>query len=305
VADAPVPHRIALVVHPKRPVDEALTALTGWATARGVEVVQLAVDGERHRELAPPGTLERGDLVVAVGGDGTVLSALRVTHARDAPVLGIACGSLGALTAVSAGDVAEALDDVFAGAWTRRRLPALEVQAGEAPAEWAANDVVVVRRGAGQLIVEVSIDGERYVRMAGDGLIIATPIGSSAYSMAAGGPLLAAGSEAFLCTPLAMHGGSAPPLVVPAGARAMVLVKPGFAGYDLEIDGHERRMEGLRFDVTFHPGKFTVVSFETDGHGLTHLRERGLVADSPRILARDERASSPAATESRSPPPSG
>ena len=137
------------------------------------------------------------------------------------------------------------------------------------------------------------------MRLAGDGLVIATPIGSTAYSMAAGGPVLAADTRAFLCTPIAMHGGSAPPLVVPADATAMVELKPGFAGFDLEIDGHERRLEGLNFEVTLHPEKLALVALKLPGHGLTRLRSRGLVTDSPRVLARDERAKSSDATESR------
>ena len=71
-----VPRRLALIVHPTRPVDRALATLTGWASEHGVEVVQLAVDGKRLREAAAPGTLGDGDLVVAVGGDGTVLASV-------------------------------------------------------------------------------------------------------------------------------------------------------------------------------------------------------------------------------------
>src|SRR5262245_20204634 len=127
-------------------------ALTGWAAAHGVDVVQLAVEGARHRELAAPGELEADDLVVALGGDGTVLSALRAAAPHDAPVLGVACGSLGALTATSAGDVAAALERVFVGAWSPRTMPALRVHAGDGPHEWAANDFVVVRSGPGQLV---------------------------------------------------------------------------------------------------------------------------------------------------------
>ena len=96
---------------------------------------------------------------------------------------------------------------------------------------------MVVRRGAGQLAATVTVDDEQYVRLAGDGVVVATALGSSAYSMAAGGPVLAAGTPAFVCTPLAMHGGSAPPLVVPSDATLTVDVQPGHAGFDIEIDG--------------------------------------------------------------------
>ena len=290
MAAQPVPRRVALVVHPTRPVERALATIKRWATEHGVDVVPLAADGDRHRELAAPGTLEDGDLVVAVGGDGTVLAALRVAAVSNAPVLGVACGSLGALSAVAAEHLDAALERVWAGEWTPRALPALKIGAAGAPDTWAANDWVVVRRGAGQLVADVTVDDELYVRVAGDGLVVATALGSSAYSMAAGGPVLAGGTAAFVCTPLAMHGGSAPPLVVPADAAVTVEVHPGYAGFDVEIDGHERAVEGLRFRLALHADKLTLVTFDPSGRGLAGLRKRRLITDSPRVLARDERA---------------
>jgi NAD+ kinase len=289
VPAAPVPTRVALVVHPTRDVRRALDTVVRWTEERGAPLVQLAVDRDGGRSLAAGGTLEPGDLVLALGGDGTVLSALRAAAPRDAPVLGIACGSLGALSAVKAEEVAGALDRVWAGDWTPRSLPALAVDDGSGRAAWAANDFVVVRRRAGQVVAELSIDDELYARVAGDGLIVATALGSSAYSMAAGGPVLAAGTPAFVCTPLAMHGGSAPPLVVPATATASVVVQPGYAGFDVEIDGHDHDLQGPRFALTLHMDKLTLVTFGPSGRGLTGLRKRLLVFDSPRVLARDER----------------
>jgi NAD+ kinase len=282
--------RVALVVHPARPVDGALETLTRWAAAHGVDVVQLAVDGDRHRDVAPLGTVEDGDLVVAVGGDGTVLAALRAAAAKGAPVLGVACGSLGALTAVAAEQLADKLGRVWDGEWTARSLPALSIRSADGRQEWAANDFVVVRRGAGQLVADVAVDDELYARVAGDGVVVATALGSSAYSMAAGGPVLAAGTAAFVVTPLAMHGGSAPPLVVPGDAVVSVEVRPGFAGFDVEIDGRQRVGEARRFELALHPDKLTLVTFGTAGRGLSGLRERRLSTDSPRVLARDDRA---------------
>jgi NAD+ kinase len=289
VPAAPVPTRVALVVHPTRDVRRALDAVVRWTEERGVPLVQLPVERDGGRSLASGGTLEPGDLVLALGGDGTVLSALHAAAPRDAPVLGIACGSLGALSAVKAEEVAGALDRVWAGDWTPRSLPALAIDDGSGRPEWAANDFVVVRRRAGQVLAELSIDDELYARVAGDGLIVATALGSSAYSMAAGGPVLAAGTPAFVCTPLAMHGGSAPPLVVPADATATVVVQPGYAGFDVEIDGHDHDLQGPRFALTLHMDKLTLVTFGPAGRGLAGLRKRLLVIDSPRVLARDER----------------
>jgi NAD+ kinase len=284
------PARIALVVHPTRAISAPLETLERWAGTHGLEIVHILTDGGRDRDVASRGELEPGDLVVALGGDGTVLSALRAAAPHDAPVLGVACGSLGALTAVHADAVDEALERVRDGDWTARRLPALAIHPAGAGEEWAVNDFVVVRRGAGQVVVDVSVDEELYVRLAGDGLILATPLGSSAYSMAAGGPLLAAGTPALVCTPLAMHGGSAPPLVVPATASVRVEVHPSFAGFDIEIDGHTCPLQVLDYRLSLHEEKVTLVSFGEPGLGIQGLRERHLITDSPRILARDERS---------------
>jgi len=286
----PSPSRLVLVVHPTRDVGDALDTLRSWAAAHEVEVVQAPVEGDGGRRLADSATIDAADLVVAVGGDGTVLSALRASAPTGSPVLGVACGSLGALTAVPAGELAAALERYASGAWTARSLPALRVSAEGAVVDWSANDFVAARRGSGQLATEVAVDGELYARMAGDGVIVATAVGSSAYSMAAGGPVLAGGTDAFVCTPLAMHGGSAPPLVVPGDAVVTIVVVPGHAGCDIEIDGHRRPHEARAFDLALHRDRLRLVAFaEEAGHGLAALRRRRLITDSPRILARDDR----------------
>jgi NAD+ kinase len=281
--------RIALVVHPTRDIARAVAGLERWSQEQGLEVVQLEAEGAR-RSVAPPGTVTGADLVVALGGDGTTLAALRAAASTGTPVLGVACGSLGAMSAVSAGELEVALERFRAGHWTKRSLPALAVEF-ESGSAWAVNDFVIVRRGPGQIAAAVTVDGELYVRLAGDGLIVATPLGSSAYSMAAGGPVVASGTEAFVCTPLAMHGGSAPPLLVPAGATVTVDVVPGYAGFDVEIDGRPRA-EGSsrRYGFTMHPKKLSLVTFAKPDRGLTGLRKRNIITDSPRILARDARA---------------
>jgi NAD+ kinase len=269
--------RIGLVIHPTRPVAGPLATANRWAAGHGIAVVELQGDAEP------------GDLVIALGGDGTVLHALRAAAPAGAPVLGVACGSLGALTAVTADALESALDRVLAGDWTARPLPALAIQPADGPSQWAINDFVALRRGGTQLVADVSVDGETYVRLAGDGVIVATPLGSSAYTMAAGGPVLLAGTQAFVCTPLAMHGGSAPPVVVPVHATLQVEVRPSYGGFELEIDGQRRPATGVHYRFSLHPKKVTIIGFDELRVGLRSLRERGLIADSPRVLARDAR----------------
>jgi hypothetical protein len=100
---------------------------------------------------------------------------------------------------------------------------------------------------------------------------------------------MAAGTRAFVCTLLAMPGGTAPPLVIPARAKLIVDVSPANVGFDMEIDGHRTRESGNRFEVALQNAKARLVSFGAPGHGIAVLRRRRLVADSPRILARDDR----------------
>jgi NAD+ kinase len=280
--------RIGLVVHPSREIEFPLSTLKRWAEERDIDVVQVRARGAM-RMVAPLGEVDACDLVVAIGGDGTVLTALRAAAEHGTPVLGIACGSLGALSAVLAGQTAEALDRFKAGSWSRRTLPALEASAEGEQVAWSINDFVLVRRVMGQLIVDVTVGDELYVRLAGDGVIAATALGSSAYSLAAGGPVMADGTDALLITPLAMHGGSAPPLVVRAGVDVTLEAHPTYAGFDVEVDGHPQETDARRFVVRLVETAATLVSLGDPGLGLSALRRRGLITDSPRVLARDER----------------
>jgi len=281
--------RLGLVIHPTRDIEGALSSLQDWADANGIDVVQLDA-GKHEREVAPMGEVDACDLVVAVGGDGTVLHALRGAATSAAPVLGVACGSLGALSAVAASDITAALDAFKSGSWTRWDVPALDVAVDGERVAWALNDFVVVRRAGQQLTADISIGGELYARIAGDGVIAATLLGSSAYSMGAGGPLLVSGLSAFVMTPIVIHGGSVPPAVIPSDLELTLDVHPGYGGFDIEIDGQGVELDGETFAITLVESKASLVGLDGPRLAFTALRRRGLIADSPRMLARDERA---------------
>jgi hypothetical protein len=108
------------------------------------------------------------------------------------------------------------------------------------PGDPAACDVIValVRDGAGQVTAEVRVDGELFIRFAGDGVVVATQLGSSACTLAAGGPLLASGHSGLVLTPLLPHGGCCPPLVAGAESRLSIELHPGNCGARIELDGH-------------------------------------------------------------------
>ncbi len=277
------PPRIGLVVHPSRAIDEPLTAVRDWATAHGADLLQVEAPCQQQ-SVASPGAAEDCELIVSIGGDGTTLAAIHAGTDAGRPVLGVTFGSLGALTAVAPGGVARALDRFQAGDWEPRRLPALEGTVDREHGFRAVNDLAIVRAGQGQVRVVATLDGERYGRFAGDGCIVSTAIGSSGYGFAAGGPLLAAGLDAFVLTPLTMHGGSCGPLVIGPGS-ALELEVSGHGGSRLEVDGQVARSDPSHLRVALRPRVATIVGFNDQEPFLTGLRRRQIIADSPRILA--------------------
>lgn len=282
--------RIGLVVHPDRNIDRALDALRGWADEHDVDVAQVHVDGN-SREVAEHADVEDCDLVAAVGGDGTMLAAIRAAAPAERPVLGIACGSLGVLTTVTAGDTTAALDRFAAGDWNAKPLPALHIARLDGDDLLAINDLAITRRAQGQVTTSVTVDDDLYARFVGDGFVVTTPIGSSGYTLAAGGPLLTPGSRSFALTPLAAHGGSIPAVVLGEDSSLHVEIDPGYGGIKFELDGRlsEHDPEHGELRITLRPEAATLVGLDGEDSILQGLRRKRLLMDSPRVLARDER----------------
>jgi NAD+ kinase len=286
---------IGLVVHPTREIDAALGGARAWARAHGTTLGQVPIRGQERR-VADPIDPRDCDLLLAVGGDGTVLAALDRSGPAGAPVLGVACGSLGALTSAGEDKVPEALDRFATGAWEARELSGLRVARDGVELDTAINDVVVVRRGSGQVILQLDVDGATYASTAGDGVVVATALGSSAYTIAAGGPLLAPDHDGMAVTPLAGHGGSVPPLVLTAASTLTIAVDGGWSGARVELDGHavaddtgpgEQVPFALR--ITVQPCGARLLDFDGESR-FAGLRRRGIIADSPRVLAARSRA---------------
>lgn len=283
---------IGVIVHPSRNIDTPLRDLFTWGGDHGVLVGQVPIAGQ-DRVIADEVDPRECDLLVSIGGDGTMLAAVRAAARAARPVLGVSCGSLGALTTVPADEVGAALDQFAAGDWVARELPAIVVTDADGTERFALNDIAVVRGGIGQVRVAITVDGALFGRLAGDGCIVATPAGSSAYSLAAGGPLLAPGTEAFLLTPLPTHGGSRLPLVVGAGSELTLEVACGLGGARLEIDGQLAATEPAELAalrVTFRAAVATVVTFAEGDSLFAALRRRQIIVDSPRLIADDARA---------------
>lgn len=284
------PKRIGLVVHPSRSIDLPLQLLTQWADEHGIDVVQIPA-AYNQRLVAPEGDASESDLIVSIGGDGTTLAALRCGATSGRPVLGIACGSLGALATVSVGDIQRSLERFSAGDWRPQMFPALSVSHGSGEALFALNDVTVIRSGGGQIRVTAVLDGTLYARIAGDGAVVSTPIGSSGYAVSAGGPLLAPGVSGFLFTPLPKHGGFCPPMVIGPGSELELEIRPGFSGARLEVDGQVAEERARSLTISLREGVATMVSFDGQEPLLAGLRRRRIIIDSPRVSGDADRDS--------------
>jgi NAD+ kinase len=288
-APAGAPRRIGLLVHPTRNVDKPLGILREWAQRHGVEIVQL-VTSYPQRAVAEPGEAAETSVIVSMGGDGTTLAALRFGAEAGRPVLGVACGSLGALATVMSSDIERALERFIQGDWRPRVFPALSIAHVSGEPLFALNDVVLVRDAGGQVRLTVHVDGVLFARIAGDGAVVSTPFGTSGYAISAGGPLLLAGVDGFVLTPLAKHGGFAPPLVIDAASELVLDATESFAGARLEIDGQVAGACAGSYTITFRPAVATQITFADQEPMLTGLRRRRILFDSPRFLAEADRA---------------
>jgi NAD+ kinase len=166
------------------------------------------------------------DLIMSVGGDGTFLRGARIACQRGIPILGINIGHLGFLSSAGAEHAVEVLGRVVRGQYTVERRLALSVRVGDGgPQALAVNDVVVHKGGVARVIrLAVAVDGEQVGTYSADGVIVATPTGSTAYSLSAGGPIVVPSVDAFVITAISPHALAVRPLVVPATATIAIRV---------------------------------------------------------------------------------
>jgi NAD+ kinase len=210
--------RIGVVLHATRErAADVAGQLAAALGARGVESVALAPDAARV-----PGTLEVTaldatlDLVIAFGGDGTLLRAAELVGDSGTPVLGINLGRLGFLSALEAHDLGAAADRLIADGLHVEERAVVSASIDGGPPVRALNDIIVEKQHAGRSIrLLVAIDSEPLVAWAADGVIVATPTGSTAYSMSAGGPIVSPRVACLVVTPVAPHGLFARSIVVP------------------------------------------------------------------------------------------
>jgi NAD+ kinase len=229
--------RVAVVTHGRPETSgEALVRLRALAEERSVELVMPDDEVQKHGDAAG-GEITDADLVVVLGGDGTMLRALRRFLGSSVPVLGVNLGRVGFLTSMEAPELQEGLGRAFAGEYKVVELPALEAVAGGG--RWpAVNDVVVASSTVGRMIeLGWAVGGEDLGSLPCDGLICSTPSGSTAYNLSNGGPVLVWGIDAMAITFVAPHALHARPLVVPRGQVLSVANRSADVVATVLVDG--------------------------------------------------------------------
>jgi NAD+ kinase len=233
---------VGLVLHPRRNCSPATATLAAWAAARNVSVLGLAGEIERAGPSAVPvderSLAERCDLVISLGGDGTMLRALRLVHGTAVPVLGVNLGRLGFLAEIDIPDLADALTAIHEQRFQVETRSGVHASFGDRTA-FGLNDVVLVRvpgRG-GSAVVELRVDGERFLRYAADAIVVATPTGSTAYAFSAGGPIISPNAEGLLVIPSAPHSAFNRALFLPCDERVGLAVLPSSGLLAVEVDG--------------------------------------------------------------------
>ncbi len=271
---------VALMSKPTKPeLTRIVPEVVDWLQARGYQII---TDRETSNYCKGLESIAREEIakhpvrfVVLLGGDGTLLAAARVLARSDIPVIGVNLGSLGFLTEVTVKDLFSALataDQGLANIEERAMIECHVERAGKILVSYdALNEIVVGKNTLSRLnSFEVTIDGVFVSNYKADGLIISTPTGSTAYSLAAGGPILTPSVEAFVVTPVSPHSLTHRPLVVRDTSHIDILIKAAKEGAFVSFDGQlgQAILEGdiircrklahkfklLRFKSTFFDG---------------------------------------------------
>jgi len=282
--------RVAIISKPEKPeLHSIIPELLTWLAARKVHVIAdpvtigYAADGAKsiaHVAQRESIAAANPEFVLVLGGDGTLLAAARAVSKADIPILAVNLGSLGFLTEVRLEHLYEALTEWMAGALApedRTMVHCRLMRDGRSIAEYdALNDVVIAKGAIARVAdIRISVNDSFVAEYKADGVIVATPTGSTAYSLAAGGPVLAPTVRALVITPISPHALTNRPLVVPDDAE--ILIEPLHVPEQafLTVDGQEAMPMNTNDQVRCSLSRARVRLIRKNDPGFFHvLREK-------------------------------
>ena len=262
--------RLGLVLHPRRDPTPVLSKLTTWARSHGKRLIVDERDAARlPGDLEPVSEtdfVDQAEALISLGGDGTMLGALRLVAQRPVPILGVNLGSLGFLVEVLPHEVDAALNRLETGDFTiEEHSAAVLTDGGEESI--AFNDIALASvPGEGAVRASLSVNGRASGRYRCDALVVATPIGSTAYSYAAGGPLVSPMLDAMIVSPVAPISGISRPAVISAHEPIALTLLECSGRPALQVDGTiRRRMQpGDALEVRLRPRAGLVVRLDPE-----------------------------------------
>ena len=254
LGSSPGKERVGVLVTPDGDCAPQLYAIEAWAGEHGLDVVTLG------SSAAPSGDGEDTGFVIALGGDGTILRALQLAMPQRTPVLGVNFGNVGFLADIGRESLQAALDAIAAGeAQVHDRTALVATIDAEPPRHAVAfNDVVITRKpGHGTARLRIKVGGEPLLRLRGDGVVIASPTGSTAYTVEAGGPAVSPELDAIVLTPLATQGSPLRSLVVDGTDTVRIEMDAASAPLFVELDGRtsDDMPTSTALEVHAAPGK--------------------------------------------------
>ena len=188
----------------------------------------------------------KSDLIIVIGGDGTLLSAARILKGKETPIMGINMGRLGFLTEIKAEEAISMLKDFLSGKWLIEKRMKLQCKLMEDNVEVFQSDVlndVVINKGAlaRMIDIELFIDGQFVNALRADGIIFSTPTGSTAYNLAAGGPIVYPSLNLIIITPICPHSLTHRPIVISKNSKINITIRNNYENIFLTCDGQVGR----------------------------------------------------------------
>lgn len=260
--------KFAIIANPRKyAVKEVLTHTIAWAEKNGISLLlhakTILENGIKDNAIiqktaSDSESIEGADFVIVMGGDGTILYTARISRNSNKPVLGVNSGRLGFMANTQIEDIEYALNCLVNNNFTLDKRPFLKATDKNSQVHYALNEFLFTRKDSTSMVsVTAEYDGSLINTYWSDGLIVASPTGSTAYNLASGGPIASPDTDVFLVTPINPHTLTTRPLVLNSNRPLRVILEPQDNEMLFSYDGHVHEVSSLPFEVVIEKSELT------------------------------------------------